>query len=540
MQQVTPTAEAAGPDDGEIIRPTELSAAYLRQGDLPIQLRAFLELYGITLEFPDEIQNPKIPLSHPLELEKLVLPEGVTLRAIRVQVQLGDTWESLALRYGSLAFLIQALNTYGGNPQPPSPGDVVEVPQLVTKEGEIILPKGIRMQAQRGDTFEKIAKQMNVSVEDLRKANPFFGPWPNKAPLPINKTINIPFLEKDGKMTTILPMSYTVKGDITPQEIADIFGIPVGVLYYYNKITTKPNQPLPTGLALTLPMPIVFNKEDEEEARFIFSNPTRLDQFSHPIEKLLEKLTTPSNTPPVIGGLSTPTPENGVNGQISLKIELTVAKPETVAEVLYKLGATTTMSLGIGQKEILLPTDQTLEAFKRQNPDLVEKYPDLNWNTILPSGTRVSFKPTRSDFKEMPLKDLIENGWRKLSRGGVAEISGPRLRSFDTSDLPPALPAPIVVPGTVISIIPRETKKGLLKRLVLSGAKIYAIYGAVAATGFCLGYGAYYLDSSSIPNPELKPSPRQAKWVAAGCLTAGLLEYLFWKDGTKVLVSYLD
>lgn len=88
---------------------------------------------------------------------------GEALAGRRYVVQEGDTFYALAARYGTKAYLLQALN--GNRTAPLEPGDMLVLPEGAGAAGEETV------EVRAGDTLFGVAKRHGVSVEALRAAN---------------------------------------------------------------------------------------------------------------------------------------------------------------------------------------------------------------------------------------------------------------------------------------------------------------------------------------------------------------------------------
>ncbi|MDI3270652.1 MAG: LysM domain-containing protein, partial [Bacillota bacterium] len=102
-------------------------------------------------------------------------------------VQAGDTFYSLAQKYGTTVAAIQAANP-GVDPSKLQIGQVICIPQ-VTPPPKQCPPHTFPYTVKAGDTFFRLSQRFGVSVQALQAANP--GVDPNQ--LVVGSILCIPF-----------------------------------------------------------------------------------------------------------------------------------------------------------------------------------------------------------------------------------------------------------------------------------------------------------------------------------------------------------
>ena len=84
-------------------------------------------------------------------------------------VKSGDTLYGIARKYGTTVKEIMDLNYFKDTNL--KPGQVIRIPEMYTKEEDMIMPNYINYEVKKGDTLYSIAKNNNVSVDTLIKDN---------------------------------------------------------------------------------------------------------------------------------------------------------------------------------------------------------------------------------------------------------------------------------------------------------------------------------------------------------------------------------
>ncbi len=99
--------------------------------------------------------------------------QGCPLGSVAYIIRAGDTLFSLASRYGTTVEAIIAINP-GIDPNSLQVGRIICIPTMVPPVPSC--PGGFFYTIRGGDTFFRIANQFNITVEDLRRANPEVDP----------------------------------------------------------------------------------------------------------------------------------------------------------------------------------------------------------------------------------------------------------------------------------------------------------------------------------------------------------------------------
>ena len=161
-------------------------------------------------------------------------------------VKSGDTLYSIARKYNTTANKIIELN-YLKSPNL-SIGQVLRIPEMYTKEEDMIMPEFINYVIKKGDTIYSIAKANNVSVDTILKDNNL-----EANNLTIGKTIKIR-VPSDGigaveecfgdsfiptNKDTSNYITYTVKKGDSLYKIASRYNTSVSNIMKLNNLTTN-------------------------------------------------------------------------------------------------------------------------------------------------------------------------------------------------------------------------------------------------------------------------------------------------------------
>lgn len=159
-------------------------------------------------------------------------------------VQKGDTLYSIARKYNTTAKAIKDLNYFTNDNL--SIGQVIRIPEMYTKEEDMIMPKYINYTVQKGDNLYSIASKYNISVDTLRKDN---GLTSNL--LSIGQIIRIRKPSEDATIIeecfgpdytppdTTPTVTYTVKKGDSLYVIANKFNTSVSAIKDLNNLTSN-------------------------------------------------------------------------------------------------------------------------------------------------------------------------------------------------------------------------------------------------------------------------------------------------------------
>jgi len=146
--------------------------------------------YSIASRFhttPEAIQaaNPGVN-PNTLQIGQVINLPGAPSGGSQYTIQAGDTFTSIAAKFGTSAQNIQAANP-GVNPNNLQVGQVIKIPSGSTQRPPPPPPQG-KYTIQAGDTFTSIAAKFGTSAQDIQAANP--GVNPNN--LQVGQVINLP------------------------------------------------------------------------------------------------------------------------------------------------------------------------------------------------------------------------------------------------------------------------------------------------------------------------------------------------------------
>jgi len=161
-------------------------------------------------------------------------------------VKFGDTLYGIARKFGTTVQAIQNLNYFKDTNL--VPGQVIRIPEMYTKEEEMVIPNYINYIVKKGDTLYSIARNNNVSVDTLIKDN---GLTSNN--LTIGQTIRIrtsagtmeeeieecfgpDYDPPDSNQSSI---NYTVKKGDNLYDLAKTFGTSVDAIKNLNNLKTS-------------------------------------------------------------------------------------------------------------------------------------------------------------------------------------------------------------------------------------------------------------------------------------------------------------
>ena len=159
-------------------------------------------------------------------------------------VKSGDSLYSIAKKYNTTVQKIIDLNYLKSTNL--TVGEVLRIPEMYTKEEDMVLPNYVNYIVKRGDTLYSIARDNNISVDTIIKDNALGG---NVLQIGMNLKIRVPSLENmvveecigpdyTPPVSTNPTISYTVKSGDSLYAIANRYKTTVSEIMKLNNLTS--------------------------------------------------------------------------------------------------------------------------------------------------------------------------------------------------------------------------------------------------------------------------------------------------------------